>query len=105
MHMGIDEAGRNQRLAIIMQPCLRMRRAQGRGLAQGDDPALIDQDRPMGDMPRSALALGKGVAGKGQDLSAQKIGHFALHAVRARISHGARKGIRPLPLFPRNTFR
>lgn len=79
--------------------------AKGACIADSHDLAPVHQDGALAQMPRRRFARLERVAGKGQNLSAQKIGHLTLRFDTGRISHGARKGIRPLPLFPRNTFR
>ena len=66
--MGIDETGGNQRAAVIVPRRLRMGGLQRSRFAHGDDPAVFDQNRPIGDMTRGLRPFGKGICGEGQHL-------------------------------------
>jgi hypothetical protein len=77
MHMRIDEAGRDQVAAVIGDSRRRMGCFQAVGSTQGQNAALIHQHATMGDMAGGRQTLGEGIAGEGQDLSQDQIGHDA----------------------------
>ena len=68
VNMGVDESGRDQLLPMVVDPGLRMARAQVRSLTHGGNAALVDQDPAFGQDLRR-IGLRKGIAVKADHLS------------------------------------
>ena len=77
MHMGVDEARRDEMAAVIGDLCGGMGGFQRICFADGADTACLDQHGAMGDMARGFWPHSKGIRGEGQDLSQNQIGHDA----------------------------
>ena len=73
--VGVDEAGRDQVLSVIMHARAGMGRAQGSGLAHGGDAPGVDQNRAVGQMPGGIKAFER-VALIIDHLSQKKISHI-----------------------------
>lgn len=80
VHMGIDEARRDQRLPVIGHPRAGMGRAQRLGRTHGGDAPVLHQNGAVALVARRGLALKERIGREGQHLSEEQVGH-------GRVSH------------------
>jgi hypothetical protein len=67
--MGINEAGGDELLSVIMQPCLRVPGAQGVCLAHGSDASAVYCDSAIGDGSGGVKPVAERVADIAQHLA------------------------------------